>query len=146
MRYETAVPIGSGGMGEVYKAFDPVLKRWVALKYPRWDRPGVAERFLREARLQARVDHEGVCRVYEIGDDEGRSYIAMQYIEGRTLDVAAAEMSQREKVEVLRLAAEAVHAAHQTGLVHRDLKPHNIMVEREGASWRPYVMDFGLAR
>src|SRR4029079_17392228 len=106
MKYQTAVPIGSGGMGEVYKAFDPVLKRWVALKYPRWDRPDLAERFLREDQLQARVDHRGVCKVYEVGrEQDGRAFIAMQYVEGAVLETAAQEMTLIEKVEVMRRVA-----------------------------------------
>ena len=146
MKYETRVPLGRGAMGEVYKAYDPALRRFVALKYLRWDDPAQVERFLREARLQARVDHERVCKVYEVGTDDGRPFIAMQFIEGRTLDEAATEMSLEDKVRVTRDVAEAVHAAHETGLIHRDLKPQNIMVEKAGDRWKPHVMDFGLAR
>jgi predicted Ser/Thr protein kinase len=147
MKYETAILLGKGAMGEVYKAFDPVLQRFVALKYLRKDDPGLAERLLREARLQARVEHEMVCKVYEVGTDEGRPFIAMQFIEGRTLEQAAADMTLGEKMQVVRDVAEAVHAAHETGLIHRDLKPQNIMVERRAdGTWRPHVLDFGLAR
>ncbi len=147
MRYETAVPLGHGAMGEVFKAYDPQLGRFVALKYLRWHDPMLAARLLREARLQARVAHDSICQVYEVGTEEGRPFIAMQYIDGETLDVAAAQMGLEERLRVVRDVALAVHAAHETGLIHRDLKPQNIMVERrpDGPS-KPYVLDFGLAR
>jgi tetratricopeptide (TPR) repeat protein/predicted Ser/Thr protein kinase len=147
MKYLTGVPIGRGGMGEVYKAYDPALKRWVALKYLRWDDPAMVERFMREARLQARVHHDLVCKVYEVGTQDGRPFIAMQYVEGKTLDEIASETPLMDKVRLVRDVAEAVHAAHEIGLVHRDLKPQNIMVERQAnGGMKPYVMDFGLAR
>jgi tetratricopeptide (TPR) repeat protein/predicted Ser/Thr protein kinase len=146
-KYETAVPLGRGAMGEVFKAFDPALQRFVALKYLRWADGAMADRLLREARLQARVDHELVCKVYEVGVDEGRPFIAMQYIDGRTLEDAAPTLSLREKLGVVRDVARAVHAAHETGLIHRDLKPQNILVEpRAEGGIKPYVLDFGLAR
>ncbi|HZJ71778.1 MAG TPA: protein kinase, partial [Planctomycetota bacterium] len=89
MKYETAIPLGRGATGEVYKAFDPARQRFVALKYLRRDDPVLAERLLREARLQAGVRHELVCEVYEVGTDGGRPFIAMRYIEGQTLEQAA---------------------------------------------------------
>jgi eukaryotic-like serine/threonine-protein kinase len=146
MKYETAVPLGRGAMGDVFKAYDPTLQRFVALKYLRRDEPELAARLLREARLQARVDHEAVCKVYEVGTDQGRPFIAMQYIDGPTLEQAAVDMTLREKLAVMKDVSEAVHAAHQTGLIHRDLKPQNILVERCDAGWKPHVLDFGLAR
>src|SRR5262249_26589741 len=131
MRYETAVPLGSGGVGEVYKAYDPALQRFVALKYLKHPDPALAERLLREARLQARGDQHAVCKAYAAGIDEpGRPYIAMQYIEGRTLEQAAAELSLAAKLRIMQKVAEGVHAAHETGLIHRDLKPENIMLEQ----------------
>jgi eukaryotic-like serine/threonine-protein kinase len=146
-KYETAVPLGRGAMGEVFKAFDPVLQRFVALKYLRWGDEAMAERLLREARLQARVDHESVCKVYDVGVDQGRPFIAMQYIEGRSLEELAPELSLAEKLEIVSAVADAVEAAHQTGLIHRDLKPQNILLERRAAGgYKPYVLDFGLAR
>lgn len=147
MRHEGAVRIGAGGMGEVFKAWDPDLERWVALKYLRHDDPELVERLQREARAQARVIHPGVCRVYEVGSEDGRPFIAMEYVDGVPLDVAAARMTLEEKVLVLQRVAEAVQAAHAAGLVHRDLKPGNILVAC-GADGdpRPYVLDFGIAR
>jgi eukaryotic-like serine/threonine-protein kinase len=146
-RYQCVRFLGEGGMGRVFLAHDPRLNRNVALKFVRGDEPGLTQRFLSEARAQARVNHERVCKVYEVGEVQGRVYIAMQFIEGRTLSSLARELSVEQKVLVLREAAEGVHEAHRVGLIHRDLKPSNIMVERaEDGTLRPYVMDFGLAR
>lgn len=139
--------LGRGGMGEVYKALDPALGRFVALKFLRGDDPDMTARFLREARAQARVEHERVCKVHEAGEEGGRPYIAMQFIDGKPLDRVAAEMSLEQKVRVMEEVSDALHAAHQTGLIHRDVKPGNILVERsEDGEWKPYIVDFGLAR
>lgn len=146
-RYEMGPLLGEGGMAEVYRAFDPTLNRHVALKFLRERDREHLQRFLREARAQAQVGHDNICDVYETGIADGRPFIAMRFIDGATLLDAAARMSVDEKVAVLADVAEAVHAAHRTGLVHRDLKPNNIMVESgpEGG-WHPWVLDFGLAR
>lgn len=147
MPYDTAIAIGSGGMGEVFKAWDPELGRWVALKYLRHDDPELVERLLREARAQARVDHPGVCKVYGVGEEDGRPFIAMQYVDGRHLHEAALGMTLEQKVLVVQQVAEAVQAAHAVGLIHRDLKPSNVMVaEGPDGELRPYVLDFGIAR
>jgi len=145
-RYEVQALIGSGGMGKVYKAFDRQLMRAVALKFLRGGDAAVERKFLREAQAQARVDHAHVCRVYEVGRLADRPYIAMQYVSGKTLRDAVGELSFEEKLALMRDVAEAVHAAHQTGLVHRDIKPQNILVERGSDGPRPFVTDFGLAR
>ncbi|HVR96248.1 MAG TPA: protein kinase [Thermoanaerobaculia bacterium] len=146
-RYRVESFLGAGGMGSVYKAFDPTLNRYVALKFLQWNDPTLAERFLHEARAQARVDHPNVCRVYEVGEVEGRPYIAMQYIEGRSLAELRDELSLEAKVRLVRDVARAVHAAHKNGLIHRDLKPGNILVEAgDDGGLHPYVVDFGLAR
>jgi len=147
MAYETAIPIGAGGMGEVFKAWDPELERWVALKYLRSADPELVERLFREARAQARVDHPCVCSVYDVGEDEGRPYIAMEYVDGRLLDRATVDLSLEHKVLLIRQVAEAVHAAHAVGLIHRDLTPGNIIVaETPEGELKPYVLDFGIAR
>jgi len=146
MKHETAVPIGSGGMGEVFKAWDPDLERFIALKYLRHDDPVLVERLMREARAQARVDHPSVCKVYEVGEDDGRPYIAMEYVDGETLDVATAGLNLEQKVVLIRRVAEAIQAAHTAGLVHRDLKPANILVVDRDGEPHPYVLDFGIAR
>src|SRR5713101_6243879 len=142
-RYEFQELIGVGGMGKVYKAFDRELKRLVALKFLRGADAALERRFLQEAQAQARVDHQNVCKVYEVGRIGDEPYIAMQYIEGKTLREAARELTLRQKLLVMRDVAEAVHAAHALGLVHRDIKPANILVEK---GLRPFVTDFGLAR
>ncbi|HEV7763378.1 MAG TPA: protein kinase [Thermoanaerobaculia bacterium] len=146
-RYEIGPLLGEGGMAEVYRAFDPTLKRAVALKFLReTDRDHLA-RFLREARAQAQIGHANICDVYEAGVVDGRPFIAMRCIDGVTLAEAALRMSIDEKVAVMVDVAEAVYAAHRTGLVHRDLKPNNIMVEaKPDGGWHPWVLDFGLAR
>ena len=111
------------------------------------ERPEQARRFLSEARAQARVRHERVCEVYEVGEVDGRAYIAMRYIEGQPLNVLAPALSLEQKVMVLREVALGVHEAHREGFIHRDIKPSNILVERaEDGRLSPYVMDFGLAR
>jgi len=147
MSYATAIPIGRGAMGEVAKAWDPTLGRWVALKFLRHPDPELEARMVREARAQARVEHPNVCRVYEVGERDGRPFIAMQYIEGESLDRAAVSLPLEAKVSLVKKVAEAVHAAHAVGLVHRDLKPGNILVEEDAEGvLQPYVVDFGIAR
>ena len=147
-RYRVERFLGAGGMGSVYKAFDPSLNRYVALKFLHRNEPELTSRFLREARSQARVDHPNVCQVHEVGEVEGRPYIAMQYIEGRSLAEPAAELPVERRVELVRDVARAIHAAHRTGLIHRDLKPGNILLAQRdsGGPIHPYVVDFGLAQ
>ncbi len=146
-RYELVEFVGRGGMGDVYKARDLRLGRFVALKFLRRDDPDQIKRFLREAKVQARVEHENLCPVYEVGDVEGHSYIAMQYVSGGSIKEIADLLSPIDKVEIMVDVADALHAAHQAGLIHRDIKPANILVERNpGGSWHPYVVDFGIAR
>jgi len=145
-RYQLLGELGQGAMGRVFKAHDPVLDRFVAVKLLFGDDPARVARFLNEARAQARVDHPHVCQVYEAGVTEGRPFIAMQLIEGATLGSAARDMTLEQRVRALKEVAEGVHAAHRTGLIHRDLKPTNMMVEMEEGAFRPYVLDFGLAR
>src|SRR5262249_11507369 len=138
---------GRGGMSAVYRAHDELLGRSVALKFVERRDALSTTRFLREARALAKVEHPHICRIYEVGELDGRPFIAMQLVAGRSLGAAATEMSLEQKVRVLREIAEAVHVAHEAGLVHRDLKPGNVLVERDdGGAWHPYVMDFGLAR
>ena len=146
-RYRDLQILGSGGMGTVFKAHDPTLNRDVALKLLRGDDPQFAERLLGEARAQARIHHEHVCAIYEAGVQDGRPFIAMQYVAGRTLKALSASLTLEQKLKVAKEVAEAAHAAHRVGLVHRDLNPSNVMLERsEDGGWVPYVMDFGLAR
>ncbi len=146
-RFEIIGLLGKGGMGRVWRARDPQLDREVAVKEILGDHPELVARFQKEARAQARVKHPHVCTVYEVGESEGRPFIAMELLEGRTLDRVARDLSVEELAELMRRVAEAVHAAHRNGLVHRDIKPANVMVGRaDDGTWWPWVTDFGLAR
>ncbi len=144
--FEDLTLLAEGGMGRIFKALDTRLQRRVALKLLRRDDPELASRFLREASIQAQVEHPHVCRIYEAGEWMGQAFIAMQLIEGETLRAAARRMTLKDKLEVMIQVCEGVHAAHQQGLIHRDLKPTNLMVKQVEGSWRAFVLDFGLAR
>ncbi len=150
--YRITAFLGAGGMGTVYKATDRRLNRAVAIKLlylPAQNE--VAERqrlrFLREAQAQARIEHPHICKIYEVGEVDGQPYIAMQLIEGQPLATFYTLMSREQKVRLMQQVADAIQAAHRLGIIHRDIKPGNIMVEQraDGTFW-PYVMDFGLAR
>jgi predicted Ser/Thr protein kinase len=146
-RYEDIHFLGEGGMGTVYRGRDPRLGRTVALKLLKGSDPGLWQRFLQEARSQAKVQHEHVCRVYEAGEANGEPFIAMQYIEGEPLSKMAERLTLEQRVKIMREVSAAVHEAHRLGLIHRDIKPGNILVEVGGdGSLKPYVMDFGLAK
>src|SRR5262249_13001019 len=109
--------------------------------------PALTKRLLQEARAQARVQHDLVCRVYEAGEAGGEPFIAMQYINGEPLDRAKDRMTLEQKVKIIREVSVALHEAHRLGLVHRDIKPGNILVETgEDGRFKPYIVDFGLAR
>jgi serine/threonine-protein kinase len=139
--------VGEGGMGRIFRAFDPALKRTVALKFLRGRDPKELERFRFEAQAQALVDHPNICRVFEVSEWQGQPYIAMKYVKGPTLRKAAPDLDLRAKAELMEKVARALHAAHRLGLVHRDLKPTNILLERDSdGHWVPFVVDFGLAR
>ncbi len=146
-RYELIEQLGRGGMGEVYRAYDRKIERFVAVKLLYRDEVEVVARFQREARLQARVKHEHIGAVYEVGELNGRPFIAMQLIEGAPLNWVAHQLSLEARIRVIQKVAEAVHAAHRDGLIHRDLKPANVLVEQKpDGRWFPYVLDFGIAR
>jgi serine/threonine protein kinase len=146
-RYQLVSKLGTGGMGDVYKAYDPNLKRHVALKILRYENPEVLERFLREARAQAQVEHIHICKIYEAGECENRHYIAMQYIDGKTLTDLKDRLNIDEKIKIMKDVALGLHAAHRQGLIHRDVKSSNIIVKKtEEGQWKPFVMDFGIAR
>jgi serine/threonine protein kinase/WD40 repeat protein len=147
-RYRLRKLLGQGGMGAVYLAHDPQLDRVVALKVPLIsadDGPAVLERFYREARAAATVQHPNVCPIYEVGEADGVPYLTMAYIEGKPLVdfVASRPLTSRQSVGLARKLALALQEAHQRGVIHRDLKPANIMIDRRG---EPIIMDFGLAR
>ncbi len=146
-RYQVVGLIGTGGMSRVFRAWDPRLKRHVAIKLLRSDDPDLARRFLREAQAQARVEHPNVCKVFEVGGADTQPYIAMQLIDGQPLGRAVADASVEQKALLVKQVAEAVQAAHSVGLIHRDLKPGNVMVETlADGRLHPYVVDFGLVR
>jgi tetratricopeptide (TPR) repeat protein/predicted Ser/Thr protein kinase len=145
-RYKVLNTLGSGGTAIVYKAFDPVLNRHVALKFLLGQDAAEENRLLQEARAQAQIEHDDICKIYEVGTFSGKHYIAMQLIDGESLDQAATKMTVEEKCRIIQQVSEAIHAAHRLGIIHRDLKPGNIMVERTETGWSPYVTDFGLAR
>ena len=139
--------LGEGGMGTVYLAWDTGLGRRVALKLVRGESQDLLRRMIQEAQLQARVEHPAVCRIYQIGEGVERPFIAMQYIQGANLSEWAPHLGLAGKLRLMLQVADAINAAHRTGLIHRDLKPSNILVEQDEAGvLRPFVMDFGLAR
>jgi tRNA A-37 threonylcarbamoyl transferase component Bud32 len=144
--FEDLVLLAEGGMGRIFRAKDTRLRRKIALKMLRREDPELQARFLREAELQARVNHPNVCRVYEAGEWKGQAYIAMELIEGETFKVAARTLDLSQKLSLMVQACEGVHAAHREGLIHRDLKPTNLMVADMEGNLRAVVLDFGLAR
>jgi serine/threonine-protein kinase len=134
--------LGRGGLGEVWKAWDTRLGRWVAVKLPnaKPDDEAAAKRFTREALAAARLSHPNIVSIHRVAEEDGRAFIVMQYVEGRTLN--GLRLSLREALEAMRTVALAVHYAHEQGVIHRDIKPGNIMVAADG---RAFVLDFGLA-
>src|SRR5213593_2641270 len=147
-RYQLRAKLGEGGMGEVYLAEDTQLNRKVAIKF--LPANSIAseqanQRFLREARAAATLDHPNICAVHEAAEENGRSFIVMQYVEGETLD-ARINRKPLEFSESLAIAiqiADALAEAHAHGIVHRDIKPSNIIITSRGQA---KVMDFGLAK
>lgn len=146
-RYVFIAELGRGGMGSVYRARDPRLGRDVALKFIRGADPRLTMRLLHEARAQARIDHPNICKVFEVDEVEGKAYIAMELVAGRPLHAVGARMALHDKVRAIRDVALALHEAHELGILHRDIKPGNILVEcAEDRAFRPVLMDFGVAR
>jgi tetratricopeptide (TPR) repeat protein/predicted Ser/Thr protein kinase len=147
-KYQVEKVLGRGGMGTVYLAHDPVIDRKVALKTMA---PGVAEtpelkaRFLREAEAAGGLRHRNIVAVYDLGEERGQPYIAMEYIEGTDLEKIIQRhepLSVEWKLDVLRQVCEGLAHAHRNGIVHRDVKPANIRVTPEG---EVKIMDFGIA-
>lgn len=148
-RYTLTDRIAAGGMGEVWQAKDDVLGRTVALKVLKQgltDETGFTERFRNEARLSAGLTHGNIAQVYDYGEDDGAAYLVMEYVPGRPLSKLIeqrAPMSPIDTVEIIAQAASALQAAHKNGLIHRDVKPANILIDPDGTA---KLTDFGIAR
>lgn len=146
--YRVLETIGAGGMGCVYKAFDQRLQRVIALKVLSPESIAHEERrsrFLQEARAASALNHPHILTVYEVGEADGRPYIAMEYVEGETLRLKINDrpLQIKEALEIAVQIADGLAKAHGQGIVHRDLKPDNLMINREGYA---KILDFGLAK
>ena len=152
--YEILSAIGAGGMGEVYRARDTRLDRSVAIKILLADvsvAPESRDRFHREARSVAALNHPHICTLYDVGQHQGVDYLVMEYLEGETLAARLAARGALPIVDALVIATqivEALEAAHRLGIIHRDLKPGNIFLLSSASSVRPAakLLDFGLAK
>ena len=148
-RYEIVRLLGQGGMGAVYQAYDRELERQVALKLIRSDlaaNPEILKRFKQELILARQITHKNVIRIFDLGQADGFKFITMDYIEGEDLQSLLRRKKKLEPAEAVNIIAQtcrALEAAHAEGVIHRDLKPQNIMLDKRG---RAYVMDFGIAR
>jgi len=149
--YKILEKLGEGGMGVVYKAEDTKLRRTVALKFlpPELTRDSEAkERFIHEARAAAALNHPNICTIHEIDESEGQFFIAMEYVEGESLkDVIEGNLPKvlnfREALDLASRVADGLNEAHGKGIIHRDIKPDNIMITSKGQA---KIMDFGLAK
>ena len=146
-RYEIVKEVGRGSMGVVYEAEDPQIGRTVALKVLRQDRvsdENLVKRFIREARAIGRLSQPHIVAIYDVGEDQGNVYIAMEFLEGRPLDnlIRERKFSPEEAADIGAQVAETLHYAHGKGVVHRDIKPSNIILQADG---QIKITDFGIA-
>ena len=146
-RYAKVEELGRGGMGVVHRCYDPHLHRHVAIKTILETRadPESLARFEREARAAAKIHHPGIVKLLGVGQHEGHPYLVMDFVEGETLGVLLEreQLTAHRIAEIIRRVARAISHAHDAGIIHRDIKPQNIMIDTQG---RPSIMDFGLAR
>ncbi|HXE90110.1 MAG TPA: protein kinase [Terriglobales bacterium] len=148
-KYEVLEVLGKGGMGVVYKAMDPMIDRTVAIKMMTGgfaENPDLLKRFYREARATAMLQHPNIVIVYDLGEHEGNPYLVMEFLEGEALDKVIAsrrEVSLVQKLDYIIQALNGLSYAHQKGIVHRDIKPGNLIILRDGAV---KIVDFGIAR
>jgi serine/threonine protein kinase len=133
--------LGKGGMGQVWKAWDTKLLRWVAIKFLTLNDEESIKRFDREAHLAARLRHPNIAAIYDLGQEKDRHYLVMDFVDG--VSMGKAHLEVRPAIEAIAKCARALEVAHEAGVIHRDLKPENLMITPAG--W-PYVMDFGLAK
>ncbi len=146
LHYKIIEKLGEGGMGEVYKAQDTKLDRFVALKFLPSQMTASEDdkaRFIQEAKAASAMNHPNVCTIYDIQDNNGQIFIVMEYVEGKTLKDKKDSLSEKQILEIGIQMAEGLAAAHEKGIVHRDIKPENIMIRKDGIV---QIMDFGLAK
>jgi len=145
-RYRVAGLLGRGGMGEVYRADDLTLGQTVALKFLHGDEPTLAARLRDETRTARQVSHPNVCRVHDVGEWQGRSFVSMEYVDGEDLASLLRRIGRvpaDKAIEIVRQVCAGLAAAHDRGVLHRDLKPANVMLDGRG---KVRLTDFGLAR